>query len=90
MYLHPAFVIDISDVFDKKIEAIEAFSTQFYNPDASDKEPQTYISSPEFLESVINRSKMYGKMIGVKYAEGFLSKKMIGLKTFDAFIQRST
>ena len=90
MYLHPAFVIDISDVFDKKIEAIEAFSTQFYNPDASDKEPQTYISSPEFLESVINRSKMYGKMIGVKYAEGFLSKKMIGVKTFDAFIQRST
>ena len=90
MYLNPAFVIDISDVFDKKIEAIEAFSTQFYNPDASDKEPQTYISSPEFLESVINRSKMYGKMIGVKYAEGFLSKKMIGVKTFDAFIQRST
>ena len=90
MYLHPAFVIDISDVFDKKIEAIEAFSTQFYNPDASDKEPQTYISSPEFLESVINRSKMYGKMIGVKYAEGFLSKKMIGMKTLDAFIQRST
>ena len=89
-YLRPDFVIDISNVFDKKIQAIEAFSTQFYNPDASDKEPQTYISSPEFLESVINRSKMYGKMIGVKYAEGFLSKKMIGLKTFDAFIQRST
>ena len=90
IYLNPAFVIDISDVFDKKIEAIEAFSTQFYNPEASDKEPQTYISSPEFLESVINRSKMFGRMIGVKYAEGFLSKKMIGIKSFDAFIQKNT
>ena len=90
LYLNPAFVIDISAVFDKKIEAIEAFSTQFYNPEASDKEPQTYISSPEFLESVINRSKMFGRMIGVKYAEGFLSKKMIGLKSFSAFIQKNT
>ena len=90
LYFKPDFVIDISNVFDKKIEAIDAFSTQFYNPNASDKEPQTYISSPEFLESVINRAKMYGKMIGVKYAEGFLSKKMIGMKTFDALIQKST
>jgi bacillithiol biosynthesis deacetylase BshB1 len=90
IYLNPAFVIDISDVFDKKIEAIDAFSTQFYNPEAGDKEPQTYISSPEFLESVINRSKMFGRMIGVKYAEGFLSKKMIGIKSFDAFIQKNT
>ena len=90
LYFKPDFVIDISDVFDKKIEAIEAFTTQFYNPNSNDKEPQTYISSPEFLESVINRAKMYGKMIGVKYAEGFISKKMIGVKTFDAWIQKNT
>lgn len=90
LYFKPNFVIDVSDVFDKKIEAIEAFTTQFYNPNSKDKEPQTYISSPEFLESVINRAKMYGKMIGVKYAEGFISKKMIGVKTFDALIQKNT
>ena len=90
LYFKPDFVIDVSGVFDKKIEAIEAFSTQFYNPKANDKEPQTYISSPEFLESVINRAKMFGRMIGVKYAEGFLSRKMIGIKTFDALIQKNT
>ncbi|MDQ6890682.1 MAG: bacillithiol biosynthesis deacetylase BshB1, partial [Bacteroidota bacterium] len=61
-YLTPDFVVDISDVFDRKIEAIEAFSTQFYNPETGDKGPQTYISSPEFLESIINRAKMFGKM----------------------------
>ncbi len=85
-YFKPDFVVDISEVFDKKVEAIEAFSTQFYNGEKDDKEPQTYISSPEFLESVINRSKMFGKMIGVKHAEGFISKKMIGFNSFDALI----
>ncbi len=89
-YFNPDFVIDISDVFDKKVEAIEAFTTQFYNGEKDDKEPQTYISSPEFLESVINRSKMFGKMIGVKHAEGFISKKMIGLNSFDALIRINT
>jgi hypothetical protein len=53
-------------------------------------EPETYISTPEFLESIINRSKMFGKMIGVKHAEGFVSKKMIGIKTFDVLIQNIT
>ena len=90
LYFTPDFVIDISAIMDKKIESINAFSTQFFNSNSSDKEPQTYISSPEFLESIINRSKMFGKMIGVKYAEGFLSKKMIGVKSFDAFIQKNT
>ncbi len=88
-YFKPDFVVDISEVFDKKVEAIEAFSTQFYNGEKDDKEPQTYISSPEFLESVINRSKMFGKMIGVKHAEGFISKKMIGINSFDALIQNT-
>ena len=90
LYFKPDFVVDISAVFDKKVQAIEAFATQFYIAKANDKEPQTYISSPEFLESVINRSKMYGKMIGVRHAEGFLSKKMIGIKTFDSLIQVGT
>ncbi|MDQ6901842.1 MAG: bacillithiol biosynthesis deacetylase BshB1 [Bacteroidota bacterium] len=90
LYFKPDFVLDISAVFDKKVEAIEAFATQFYTAKANDEEPQTYISSPEFLESVINRSKMFGKMIGVRHAEGFLSKKMVGIKTFDALIQVGT
>lgn len=89
-YLEPNFVIDVSDVFEKKIEAIKAFETQFFTSTLSKTGPQTYISSPEFLESIINRAKMFGKMIGVKYAEGFISKKMIGMNSFDVFIQKDT
>jgi bacillithiol biosynthesis deacetylase BshB1 len=87
-YLNPDFVIDISAVMDAKIEAIKAYGTQFYNPGLN--EPQTYISTPDFLESVIFRAKMFGKMIGVQYAEGFISKKIIGLSSFDAIIQNNT
>ena len=89
-YINPSFVIDISEVIERKIEAIKAFKTQFFTRRENDNEPQTYISTPEFLESVINRTKMFGKMIGVKHAEGFISKKMIGMRSLDSFIQNVT
>ena len=87
-YLQPNFEIDVSHVIEQKIAAIKAYGTQFHNTDLH--EPETYISSPDFLDSVIYRSKMYGKMIGVQYAEGFISKKMIGFNNFDSFIKLNT
>ncbi len=86
--LMPTFVVDISTVFEKKIEAIKAYNSQFHNP--GEDGPETYISTPEFLDSVIYRHKWFGKMIGVKYAEGFISEKMIGIDNFDALIKRDT
>ena len=87
-YLTPNFVIDITDVMEQKLDAIKAYGTQFNSPNLN--EPQTYISTPDFLDSIIYRSKMMGKMIGVKYAEGFISSKMIGFSNFDAFIKENT
>ena len=87
-YLAPNFVYDVSAVFEQKLIAIKAYKTQFHNPDLN--EPQTYISTPAFLESIIYRGKMFGKMIGVNYAEGFISKKMIGISSLDALIKENT
>ena len=87
-FLQPHFVVDVSNHMDKKIESILSYTTQFYNPDLD--EPQTYISSPDFMESVKARAMMLGKRIGVKYAEGYVSEKMIGVKSMDAFIQQNT
>lgn len=87
-YLQPDFVIDITSVIDKKIEAIKCFKTQFLA--AKDHEPQTYISSPEFFESVLYRAKMLGKMVGVAYAEGYTSAKMLGLRSMKDFINENT
>ncbi len=87
-FLKPNFVIDITDVFEKKLESIRAYATQFHNPGLDG--PETYISTPDFLDSIIYRSKMLGKMIGVKYAEGFISEKMIGLKSLEVLIKENT
>jgi N-acetylglucosamine malate deacetylase 1 len=88
-YLKPDVVFDISASIDKKIESVKAYKTQFYDPQSDDAN-QTYISTPEFLEGVIARAAMFGKMIGVKYGEGFISKKMIGIKNIDALIKQNT
>ncbi len=87
-FLQPDFVFDISDHIDKKFESILCYSTQFFN--LALNEPETYISSPEFMDAVKARAMMLGKRIGVKYAEGYITKKMIGIDSFDSFIQHST
>lgn len=87
-FIQPSFVIDISAHIEKKMEAILCYTTQFHNPDLN--EPQTYISSAQFLETVKARAMMLGKRIGVEYAEGFISEKLIGFQSFDAIIKNVT
>jgi len=89
-YHEPDILIDITDVFEQRMKAIEAYSTQFFTSGTGDNEPQTYISTPDFLESVIARARVLGKKIGVKYAEGFTSEKKIGIRNLDALILNET
>lgn len=92
-YLKPDFVVDISVHMEQKIRSVQAYSTQFFTVQATntaDSEPQTYISTPDFLDTVKGRALLLGKRIGVKYAEGYISKKMLGISSFDAFVQETT
>ncbi|GGH19646.1 bacillithiol biosynthesis deacetylase BshB1 [Pedobacter zeae] len=76
-YLKPDIIVDITEHMDKKIESIKAFKTQFYNPDVEGL--QTYISSPEFFESMIGRAREFGKSISATFGEGFTSRKLLGV-----------
>jgi N-acetylglucosamine malate deacetylase 1 len=87
-FYEPDIIVDVTDVWQQRLNSIKAYKTQFYNPDS--KEDQTYISSPEFLESIIARARLLGKRIGVQFAEGFISKKSIGIKNLDALILNET
>ncbi|WP_026902585.1 bacillithiol biosynthesis deacetylase BshB1 [Pedobacter glucosidilyticus] len=78
-YIKPDIVIDISLYHQQKLQAIRAYKTQFYVPGVTLDEPQTYISNPDFLEVIIGRSREMGKSIQVPFAEGFLSKKILGV-----------
>jgi bacillithiol biosynthesis deacetylase BshB1 len=86
--LAPNFVVDISKFMDKKMESILAHSSQFYDP--SSNEPETFISGNAFLEFIKGRAKELGQQIGVDYAEGFISKKLLGISSLDAIIQNKT
>ena len=76
-FLKPDFVIDVSDFVDKKMEAIMAFGSQFYNPESD--APETPISSKKFLDFVKSRMANFGRDINADYAEGFTVERVIGV-----------
>lgn len=78
-YIKPDVIIDITPYIETKLASIKAFKTQFFNPELD--EPDTYISSPDFFESVIGRSREFGKSIGTTYAEGFTCRKLLGVNS---------
>lgn len=89
-YHEPDLIIDISASFEQRMQAVQAYSTQFHSNNDKSEDPQTYISTPDFLDSIIARARMMGKKIGVKYAEGYISEKNIGISSLDALIQVET
>lgn len=76
-YIKPDILIDVSDFWELKMKSIRAFKTQFYNPDIQEQE--TYISSPEFVKVIEARAREFGKSIGATFAEGYTSKKLLGV-----------
>ncbi len=78
-YIKPDIVVDVSDHWEDKIKAIKAFQSQFHNERYAANEPETYISRPDFLEYIEGRAREYGKYIGVKHAEGFTCRRLLGV-----------
>ncbi|HSP88545.1 MAG TPA: bacillithiol biosynthesis deacetylase BshB1 [Ignavibacteriaceae bacterium] len=76
----PSFIIDISDYFELKMKAVKAYSSQFFNPKS--KEPETFISRPNFMHYVDSRALYYGFQIGKSYGEPFYSEEKIELDLF--------
>ena len=78
-YVKPDVVVDISDYMDKKMAIVKAYKSQFYNPDSA--EPQTAISSKEFLEFVLARAMEMGRQAGFKFAEGYTVERVAGVQS---------
>ena len=70
----PDLVVDISDQMSLKLSAVKAYVTQFYNSDSD--EPETIISSKEFLDSVSYRAKDLARQSNCKFAEGFIAHQL--------------
>ena len=76
----PSFAIDISNFMEIKMNSIKAHQSQFYSSISA--EPETFISKPDFLNVLYERASDLGRTIGVKYAEGFISERILGVNLF--------
>ncbi|MEM6829403.1 MAG: bacillithiol biosynthesis deacetylase BshB1 [Bacteroidota bacterium] len=76
--VEPDVLIDISDVAEKKMEAVKCYHSQFFDPDSV--EPETYISSQGFITMIESRSREFGQRLRVPHAEGFQIKHFVGVK----------
>ena len=77
--LTPDFVVDITGFNDKKVAAILAYSSQFYDPKS--KEPETPIATKNFLESLNYRAQDLGRLVGTEYAEGFTVERYLAVNS---------
>lgn len=77
-YHHPQLVVDVSDVYARKMEAIRAFETQFHKP--GDTGPVTPISTADFMDFLDARAREMGRLIGTTYGEGFCTARPPGTK----------
>ncbi|RLD73596.1 MAG: bacillithiol biosynthesis deacetylase BshB1, partial [Bacteroidetes bacterium] len=79
--IEPDFVVEVNDFIEKKVEAVKAYSSQFYDPNS--KEPSSPIASKNFLDSITYRAQDLGRMIGAEYAEGFTTERFVAIDQLD-------
>lgn len=77
--IEPDIVVDVTGFMDKKIAAVGAYKTQFFDPES--KAPQTPISSKNFTDSIDYRARDLGRLIGTDHAEGFTVERYPAVKS---------
>lgn len=80
----PDFVVDVSDFWDTRMEAVRAYKSQFFDP--SGESSNTLISTPEFMELIEARGREFGMSIRVKYGEGFIADRMPGVSDLTSLL----
>jgi len=82
--IEPDFVVDVSEFMDIKMEAVKAYSSQFFDPKSN--EPVSPITSKNFLDSIKYRAQDLGRLIGKDYAEGFTVERFVAVNKLDDLI----
>lgn len=77
LLIQPDIIVDVSEHWHTKMNAIKAFKTQFYDPKSA--EPETFISKPGFLKMIEARGIEFGHTIGATYGEGFTVRRFPGV-----------
>lgn len=73
--LEPDFVVDITGFIDQKMQSVMAYGSQFFDPNSN--EPETPITSKNFLDSIKYRAHDLGRLVNVEFAEGFTVERYL-------------
>jgi LmbE family N-acetylglucosaminyl deacetylase len=76
--VEPSFIVDISKFHKQKMDAIQAYASQFHDPNSN--EPETRLTDKRFLEDISNRSKYFGSLIGVESGEPFFVRETLNIE----------
>ena len=82
--IKPDFVVDITGFTDKKVASILAYKSQFHDPNSN--EPESPITSKNFLESLNYRTQDLGRLVGVEHAEGFTVERYLAVNSLGDLI----
>lgn len=82
--IEPDFVVDITGFINKKEKAVLAYKSQFF--DKNSTEPETPITSKNFIDSINYRSRDFGRLIGVDFAEGYTTERYVGVENLSKLI----
>lgn len=73
--LEPDFVVDVTGFMDLKMQSVLAYGSQFFDPNSD--EPETPITSKNFLDSIKYRAQDLGRLVNVEFAEGFTVERYL-------------
>ncbi|HTR48306.1 MAG TPA: bacillithiol biosynthesis deacetylase BshB1 [Verrucomicrobiae bacterium] len=74
--VRPTFAVDITKQYDRRRKAILAYASQF-RPVKKDQHSKVALPLDELEGRMNDTARYYGRMIGVKYAEGFVVKEVM-------------
>jgi len=83
----PSFIVDVSEFAGRKMNAIRAYTSQFYSPES--KEPTTRIAEKGFLREIEGRTRYYGSLIGVEAGEPFYVREALNVEDPFTLLTRS-
>ncbi len=73
----PSFIFDVSGYWEKKLEAIQCFSSQVGPTADDDLEPPTNLSSPDFFRRLEGRSRHFGHLIGKTFGDAYTTVRPV-------------
>jgi N-acetylglucosamine malate deacetylase 1 len=74
--VRPTFAVDITKQYDRRRQAILAYTSQF-RPPKRDRKSKVALPLDELEDRMSLQARHYGRLIGVKYAEGFVVKEVM-------------